>query len=256
MSRFITTSPSRFRNYIPVQKLRHGSELRHGLETTSLFKNYLTFQKLRHSSENTSRFRNYVTVEKLRHGWDNFLPQTLLWFKWHMPHSLYLWNGDLSSSVRATYYYCIQNVLLLAVCVRTPRRSVIYYILLAAIGGVSGVFAYYPHPGGQAYIAESWPSIVYFRRVKINLVYKAFSWVRTPYKTEVVAACGWHMWYELNEYTFFLVFSYSYRQRWWDGLKCWWVRGCWTSRREWCWTRWGHWRYLAVHVVSSHSWLQ
>jgi len=31
-----------------------------------------------------------------------------------------------------------------AVCVRTPRRSVIYYILLAAIGAVSGVFAYYP----------------------------------------------------------------------------------------------------------------
>jgi len=35
------------------------------------------------------------------------------------------------------------------VWVQTPRRSVIYYILLAAIGTVSGVFAYYPHPGGQ-----------------------------------------------------------------------------------------------------------
>jgi len=32
---------------------------------------------------------------------------------------------------------------------QTPRRSVIYYIMLAAIGAVSGVFAYYPHPGGQ-----------------------------------------------------------------------------------------------------------
>jgi len=33
---------------------------------------------------------------------------------------------------------------------RAPRWSIIYYILLAAIGAVSGVFAYYPHPGGQA----------------------------------------------------------------------------------------------------------
>jgi len=41
------------------------------------------------------------------------------------------------------------SVTLLAVCGRTSRRSVIYYILLAAIGAVSGVFAYYPHPGGQ-----------------------------------------------------------------------------------------------------------
>jgi len=31
-----------------------------------------------------------------------------------------------------------------------PEAVVIYYILLAAIGAVSGVFAYYPHPGGQA----------------------------------------------------------------------------------------------------------
>jgi len=31
-----------------------------------------------------------------------------------------------------------------------PEAVVIYYILLAAIGDVSGVFAYYPHPGGQA----------------------------------------------------------------------------------------------------------
>jgi len=41
-------------------------------------------------------------------------------------------------------------VTLLVVCVRTLRRSVIYYILLAAIGAVNGVFAYYPHSGGQA----------------------------------------------------------------------------------------------------------
>jgi len=41
-------------------------------------------------------------------------------------------------------------VTLLAECVRTLRRSVIYHILLAAIGAVSDVFAYYPHLGGQA----------------------------------------------------------------------------------------------------------
>jgi len=40
-------------------------------------------------------------------------------------------------------------ITLLAVRVLTLRRSVIYYILLAAIGAVSGVFAYYPQPGGQ-----------------------------------------------------------------------------------------------------------
>jgi len=31
-----------------------------------------------------------------------------------------------------------------------PEAVVIYYILLAVIGTVSSVFAYYPHPGGQA----------------------------------------------------------------------------------------------------------
>jgi len=31
-----------------------------------------------------------------------------------------------------------------------PEAVCYYYILLAAIGAVSGVFAYYPHPGGQA----------------------------------------------------------------------------------------------------------
>jgi len=40
-------------------------------------------------------------------------------------------------------------ITLLAVCVRTQRQTIIYRILLAAKGAVSGVFAYYPHPGGQ-----------------------------------------------------------------------------------------------------------
>jgi len=31
-----------------------------------------------------------------------------------------------------------------------PEAVCIYYILLAAIGAVSGVFAHYPYPGGQA----------------------------------------------------------------------------------------------------------
>jgi len=53
-------------------------------------------------------------------------------------------------------------------------------------------------------LAEPWPSTVYFRLVKINDVYKAFSCVRTLYKT----LPKWllhvnHMWYALNEYTFF-----------------------------------------------------
>jgi len=30
-----------------------------------------------------------------------------------------------------------------------PEALCNFYILLAAIGAVSGVFAYYPHPGGQ-----------------------------------------------------------------------------------------------------------
>jgi len=59
-------------------------------------------------------------------------------------------GGDLSLRVRTTDYYYIHHETLLAVCVRTSRRSVIYYILLAAISAVSGVFAYNPHPGGQA----------------------------------------------------------------------------------------------------------
>jgi len=48
---------------------------------------------------------------------------------------------------RQTIIVSICNV---ACSVRSnPEAVVIYYILLAAIG-VSGVFAYYPHPGGQA----------------------------------------------------------------------------------------------------------
>jgi len=37
----------------------------------------------------------------------------------------------------------------MSVC-SNPEAVVIYFILLAAIGAVSGMFAYYPHPGGQA----------------------------------------------------------------------------------------------------------
>jgi len=40
-------------------------------------------------------------------------------------------------------------ITLLAVCVRTPWQSIIYSFLLAAKSAVSGVFASYPHPGGQ-----------------------------------------------------------------------------------------------------------
>jgi len=55
-------------------------------------------------------------------------------------------------------------ITLLAVCVRTLWQSIIYYILLAAISGVSGVFAYYPHPGGQG-LTKPLSSTVYFRIV-------------------------------------------------------------------------------------------
>jgi len=58
-------------------------------------------------------------------------------------------SSDLSTRVGASDYSCIHNVTLLAVCVRPPRRSIIDCILLAAIGAVSCVFAYYPYPGGQ-----------------------------------------------------------------------------------------------------------
>jgi len=40
-------------------------------------------------------------------------------------------------------------VTLLAVRIRTLWRSILYYILLAVKGAVSGVLAYYPHHGGQ-----------------------------------------------------------------------------------------------------------
>jgi len=49
---------------------------------------------------------------------------------------------------RQTIIVSICNVAC-CVCVQTPRRSKIYCTLLAAIGTVSGVFGYYPHPGGQ-----------------------------------------------------------------------------------------------------------
>jgi len=58
------------------------------------------------------------------------------------------WGFVLARSIDRLLLY--PYVTLLAVCVQTPRGSVIYYILLAVIGAVSGVFAYYPHPGGQA----------------------------------------------------------------------------------------------------------
>jgi len=58
--------------------------------------------------------------------------------------------GHLSSRVKAADYYCIHNLCRPNVDRSNPKAVVIYYILLAAIGAVSGVFAYYPHPGGQA----------------------------------------------------------------------------------------------------------
>jgi len=52
---------------------------------------------------------------------------------------------------RQTIIVSICSLMLLAVCVQTPRLIyVIDYILLAAKGAVSGVCVYYPHPGGQA----------------------------------------------------------------------------------------------------------
>jgi len=56
-------------------------------------------------------------------------------------------GGDLSSRERWTLLY--PYITLPAVCVRTLWRSIIYYLLLAAKGAGSDVFAYYPHPGGQ-----------------------------------------------------------------------------------------------------------
>jgi len=50
------------------------------------------------------------------------------------------------ASERQTIIVSICNV----ECAFEPRGVVIYYILLVAIGAVIGVFAYYPHPGGQA----------------------------------------------------------------------------------------------------------
>jgi len=58
-----------------------------------------------------------------------------------------IWGGDLTSRVSdrlLLYPYVTLSVR------SNPEAVVIYYILLAAIGAVSGVFASYPHPGGQA----------------------------------------------------------------------------------------------------------
>jgi len=46
-----------------------------------------------------------------------------------------------------------RQIIIVFICIvaySVLSNPVIYYILLAAIGAVSGVFAYYPHPGGQA----------------------------------------------------------------------------------------------------------
>jgi len=55
-------------------------------------------------------------------------------------------------------------------------------------------------------LAEPWPSTVYFRLVQTNYVYKAFSYVRTLYKT----LPKWlrhvnYMWFELNEYIYWIM---------------------------------------------------
>jgi len=111
-------------------------------------------------------------------------------------------SGNLFSRVRARYrLFLYPYVTLLAVCVRFPRRSVIYYILLAAISAVSVCVLSSPWWSG---LAEPWPSTVYIRLVKINYVYKVFFCIRTLYKT----LPKWlrhvnHMWYELNELFFF-----------------------------------------------------
>jgi len=60
--------------------------------------------------------------------------------------NIFLWICP-SALERQTILY--SYITLLAVCVRTPRENIIYYILLAAKGAVSDVFACYLHPGRQ-----------------------------------------------------------------------------------------------------------
>jgi len=75
-------------------------------------------------------------------------------------------------------------VTLPAVCVQSPRRSVIYYILLAALGAVSGVYAYYPHPGGHALPNFDHPLYTFgWLKLIIYGLQSVLLRVRTLYKT-------------------------------------------------------------------------
>jgi len=60
----------------------------------------------------------------------------------------YTWDGDLSSRVRASDY--IESLHNVTCRVRSnPVEVYNFYFLSPAKGAVRGVFAYYPHPGGQ-----------------------------------------------------------------------------------------------------------
>jgi len=45
-----------------------------------------------------------------------------------------------------------------------PEADGIYYILLAAIGAVSGVFAYYRNPGGQGDDTLGWFKLIMYKK--------------------------------------------------------------------------------------------
>jgi len=61
----------------------------------------------------------------------------------HLQDLYSYWGVGICPRVLLLYLYVTLSVQ------SNPEAVCIYYILLAAIGTVSGVFAYYPHPGGQ-----------------------------------------------------------------------------------------------------------
>jgi len=74
---------------------------------------------------------------------------------------------------------------------------------------VSGMFAYYPHPGGQG-LAKPWSSTVYLGWFKL-IMYKSVSCVPTLYKSlpKWSAVCQPHVNYEIKEFIIITMRSLS-----------------------------------------------